>query len=389
MGTRRRLDWRVPFETLGRAAGAFSNDRGTQMAAAISYYTFFSLFPLTLLAVSLFGIVLRDEELQARVLDAIVDFLPLESATIEGSVRSVAELGPTLTVFSFLGTLWSAAALSASVRSALNVVFGAGRRRPFLRAKLIDFALLPIIGLPLLGGLLISGVIRFAQEELLDWSPTLYELVGFSWGLVAILVPFLLTFLAFILIYWLLPNRTLRFRYLWPGALIAALAFELLKAGFTFYLQNFGTFDVVYGSLASVIILLFWIFLTANILILGAEIGAELPGVLYPDPTEEADTPGEESNWKQSVWKLLLGLVMVTEEEDEEDAPRRPRRRHPRLSVESSNGARAGDRRAHGEGPVAPPDNETPANATPEHEIPGDEARAPAQERGPESRSDG
>jgi membrane protein len=318
----------VPFKTLGRAAGAFSADRGTQLAASISYYTFFSLFPLTLLVVSLFGIVLRNEELQLRVLDAIVDFLPIESATVETSIRNVADLGPTLTVFSFLGTAWAAAALSASVRSALNVVFGTSQRRPFLRAKAIDYALLPIIGLPLLGGVVISGVISFAQEELLQWSPTLYELVGFSWGLVALVIPLLLTFIAFIVIYWLLPNRPLQFRYLWPGALFAAVAFELLKAGFTFYLTNFGTFDVVYGSLASVTVLLFWIFLTANILILGAEIGAELPGVLYEDP-DEAPTEDGEQDWKRSVWKLVLGLVMVVEEDDDPDEPPgRSRRQH-------------------------------------------------------------
>ena len=332
---RQGLHWRVPLEALARAASAFGEDRGTQMAASISFYAFFSLFPLTLLAVSLFGIVLRDEGLQIRVLDAIVDFLPLENETVENSIRNVADLGPTLTIFSFLGTAWAAAALSASVRSALNVVFGSGRRRPFLRAKLVDFTLLPIIGLPLLGGLVISTMIQFARDEMREWLPAFEGLFAFAWGIVAILVPLILTFVAFLLLYWLLPNRSLRFRYLWPGALFAAIAFEALKLGFTYYLATFGTFDVVYGSLAAVAVLLFWVFLSANILILGAELAAEIPGVLHPGPGRDVSVV-HDARWRRSRWRVLLGLVMVVDEEGAAAAPagRRRPRDEARMAVE-------------------------------------------------------
>jgi membrane protein len=318
----------VPLEILGAAASNFSRDRGTQMAASISYYALFSLFPLTLLAVSIFGIVIRDEALQVRVVDAIIDFLPVEGDTVENSIRNVAELGPTLTVISFFGTAWSAAALSASIRSALNVAFEATQRRPFLRGKLIDYALLPIISLPLLGGILISAFVRLAREEVRQWFPVVDELFGLLWQLVSLGVPFLLSFTAFLLIYWLLPNRTLRFRYLWPGAVLAALGFELVKSGFTYYLAHFGNFDVIYGSLGSVIILLFWVFITANILIFGAEVASEVPRVIFGEPARESDIEEPPGDWKRSLWRMVLGLVMVVEEEtaprDRRPAPEEP-----------------------------------------------------------------
>jgi len=87
----RRAWWKVPFQVLGRAAANFVEDRGTQMAAAISYYALFSLFPLAILAAAIFGIVLRDADVQARVLDAIVGVLPVEDSSVADQLRSVGD----------------------------------------------------------------------------------------------------------------------------------------------------------------------------------------------------------------------------------------------------------------------------------------------------------
>ena len=132
------MTWKFPFHVLGRAASNFAEDRGTQLAAAISYFTLFSLFPATLLAISVFGIVLRNEEIQNRVLTAIIDYLPIEGSTVSESLRDVADLGPTVTIVSLFGAFWTSGALSAAIRQALNQVFEVERRRPLLRAKLID-----------------------------------------------------------------------------------------------------------------------------------------------------------------------------------------------------------------------------------------------------------
>ncbi len=308
---------------MGRAASNYADHRGTLLAAAISYYTLFSLFPLTLLAFSIFGLVLRDEALQVRVLDAVIDFLPVEDDAVARSLRRIAEVGPTLTIFSFIGAAWTAAALSAAIRQALNLVFDAHQKRPFLRAKLIDYALLPIIALPLLGGVVVTAITRLMRQEIAELFPVLEAVFGWTWTLGTLGLSFLLSFTAFALIYWLLPNKPLRFRYLFPGALVAAAAFEALKGGFTFYLANFANYDVLYGSLGSVIILLFWVFLTANILVLGAEVAAETPRVLYAEPQADGAGAGEGRHWRHSLWRVIKGLVMVPD--DEEAVARRDR----------------------------------------------------------------
>lgn len=319
-----RPPWhRFVFHVAGRAAANFTEDRGTQLAAAISYYTLFALFPLTLLAVSIFGIVLRDAEVQARVLSGISDFVPLEEGTVDQLLGQAADLGPTVSIVSFFGAVWSAGALSAAIRSAMNVVFEARNKRPLLRAKLIDFVLLPVIAVPLVGGIVLSTMWRLFERELDDRYGLLDGRLSWTWDVGAFLIPLLMTFIAFTALYRIAPNRSLPLKYIWPGALLAALAFEALKAGFGIYLENVFN-ESIYGSLGSVIILLFWIYLSSNILIFGGEVAAEVPHVLHQEPRHGTSEPGD---WKQATLAFARGLFMVQEDEEPEDIPLRRRSR--------------------------------------------------------------
>lgn len=291
---------------LGRALVGFVLDRGSQMSAAISYYALFSLFPLTLLAISIFGIVLRDQPFQDRVLAAILDILPVEDETIADALHRVANLGPTLTFVSALVTLWTAAALSASLRNALNVVFAAEQGRPYLRGKAVDFLLMPVLGLPFIGGVALTTAWRVIEREVGRWS-VFDGWLGYVWTLGFLVIPFALTFVAFLLTFWLLPNRRLAFRFLWPGALVTTVLFEALKQIFAIYVHTIATFDAIYGPLSSVIVLLFWVYLTATIVVFGAEVSAALPGI--------ANGGKGAGDWKRSTLTFLRGLVMAPENE--------------------------------------------------------------------------
>ncbi|MBM4415540.1 MAG: YihY family inner membrane protein [Chloroflexi bacterium] len=82
------------------------------------------------------------------------------------------------------------------------------------------------------------------------------------------------TFIAVLLLYHAVPHRQLSLAHVLPGALVAMAAFELAKAGFAFYVAHFANYDVVYGSLSGVIALLFWVYLSGNILLFGAKLAA-------------------------------------------------------------------------------------------------------------------
>jgi membrane protein len=309
--------WLAVFARVtGRALKNYAEDRGNQMAAAISYYTLFSLVPVFILVVAIFGLVLRDPELQQRVIEALVEALLLPEGDVTDVVEGAADLAPTFAVLSFVAALWTSGALSAALRTSLNVTFEARRSRPALRGKLVDYTLLPILGIPVLGSVVISAGWRIIQQRTEDLPLTArFEWV---WEFATLGTSLTLTFIAFSLLYWLAPNRTVRFRYIWPGALCAALAFEGLKYGFSIYLANFGNYDVVYGSLSGVVILLFWVFLSANILILGAEVANELPHVILEEPRHgRARESSEERHWISAGWKVVRWLLLAPKDEED------------------------------------------------------------------------
>ena len=144
--------------------------------------------------------------------------------------------------------------------------------------------------------------------------------LNWVWSLTTILVSLLLTFITFSLFYRFAPNRRIFLRHIWPAALIAAIAFEIMKYAFGVYLSNFGNYDLVYGALGGVVVLLYWVFLSANIFILGAEIANQIPRVLHDQPRRDhIVTTGQDNT---SPWRLtrnfLIGLLL-----DPRDIPRR------------------------------------------------------------------
>jgi len=302
--------WRVAVTVTRRATVNFVEDRCTHMAAAISYFALFALFPITLLAISAFGILLRDEDMQADVLEAVVGALPIEATSIEESLRGVADLGPTVTVISLIAAMWTVGTLAGVVNRSVNVVFDVDRPRPLLRAKLIDSSLLPLGGLLLLASFVLTGAWSVAQATAGDRFGGLEWL----WAAGAVAIPTLLTFVTFVFVFWLLPHQLVRLRHIWPGALLAAVGVEVVKQGFAFYLSNVANYDVVYGSLGGIIALLFFVYASANLLLFGAEIAAEVAHVLNVEP-RHGHAGAVEVSWRTSLWRILRGFVVAPVEE--------------------------------------------------------------------------
>jgi membrane protein len=303
---------------LRRATANLMDHRASQLAAGVSYFALISLFPLALLAFSMFGVVLRDEELQRRVLDGLVEGVPVDAPIVEEALAALASGGLTIGTVALVGTIWTGSALAASLRNALNVAFDVTRRRPFVPGKLIDLTIAPALGLLLLASLALTAGWRFAQSEAV--SVGILRDQSIVWEIGAVGITGLMSFIAFLFLYWLLPNAELRLRDLWPGALIAALGFEAVKFGFVFYLANFGSYDVVYGSLGGVITMLIWVYMSANIMLFGAEVSAEVPRVLE-GRARHGEEGARDVGWRESAFLLLRGLVLGPAGEEPE--PRR------------------------------------------------------------------
>jgi len=257
------------------------------MAAAISYYALLSLFPLLILVVSVAGIFLRSNSLQQDLVDQILDVLPLTQSEgaddVTQAVRAIAGVSIPLTIVGLVGLSWSASAMFGAIRSSLNTAWGNSGRRSFLRQKLLDFAMMAGFGAFFLLSIGSTAVLRVTQEASSDLLGPLSGSSFFFWRAVSFLAPALLSLGAFAALYRFVPGAPAKMSGVWVGAAAATVLFELAKNGFSFYLANFGRYDLVYGSLGAVVTFLVGLYLSAAVLLLGAEVASEYPKVISGD----------------------------------------------------------------------------------------------------------
>jgi membrane protein len=179
-------------------------------------------------------------------------------------------------VIASLVLLVGATTAASSVRHALNRVLQVSRPRPFVRRKLAEFALV------LVGGIFVSlSVLTSTALTLLAVVRPLAAVGGLLRRsglaeLAATIGPWILSAAAFLIVYRFLPNERVRWRSLLAGTAVGAVLFELAKGGFFWYLRTLAGYSLVYGPLTGVVVLLIWVYLAAMILLVGAEVIAEM-----------------------------------------------------------------------------------------------------------------
>lgn len=266
-----------------RSVQEFGDDRCSHMAAAISYYALFSLFPLLIFMVSIFGIFLQSGSLQEDLIEDVLEFIPLTSDEGRDEVReaigAIAGISIPLSIVGLLGLAWSASAMFGAIRTSLNIAWDIETSRHFVKQKLLDLGMVAGVGVFFLLSIGTTALLRTTQEASSDILGPLSSNTAFFWRAIPYLMPAIFSFGAFIVLYRFVPNAPIKIGDVWSGALVATIFFEIIKNGFSFYLANFGRYDVVYGSLGAVLALLFWMYLSSVVLLMGAEVASEYPRV--------------------------------------------------------------------------------------------------------------
>jgi len=263
--------------SLLRATGReFQNDGGYTMAAAIAYYALFSFFPVVLLMITVSSFFFSSETAQQEVIVWVERYMPASGNLIKANLGQILRVRGTASLVALLGLLWSASGVFTALDRVINKAWDVTMLRPFWRQKLLAFGM--ILGA---GGLLLLSILSTAFFNVirrLRLPLTGWQLLG-KWlmfpKLLSTLLPVPLTILIFLLLYKIVPNTTVRWSDVWLGALLTGLGWELAKYLFTWYLANFASYNLVYGSVALIIAFLAWSYYTAVILILGAEFTAE------------------------------------------------------------------------------------------------------------------
>ena len=258
-----------------RTVMEMSADDATHMAAGLAYYAVLSLFPLTVGLISLLGLLLPPEALHRDIFHFLEDYLPVSEELLSANIEAAGNIHGFLGVISFFGLFWSASLMFGAIARSVNRAWDIHKDRPFYIDKVRNIAMaLSVAPLFLLSITTTAALQMLEGAELpLGSAATLLD-HGFAETLARIL-PFLFSLTIFLLIYKFTPNTQTYWRYIWPGAVLAAVLFEVSKSIFVFYVDNFANYEEVYGSLASVIVLLAWTYFSGLILITGAEFTSE------------------------------------------------------------------------------------------------------------------
>lgn len=256
----------------------FDKDDVTQLAASLTYYAFFSIFPLLLLAVTLASLILSRDEAVKFIFENVAQAAPGSSAMLSDAVDKAFENRDSAGWLAAIGLLtlaFSASSAFGTLDKALNRAWGSEKVPSFIAGKLASFVMMLAAAGLLIVSLAISTALTYTRSFT---TSVIGEAPGSQvfWQFATIALSLGLVFLVFLLMYRFIPRSDVRIRDAWLGALLAAVAWVILKELFALYLgSQFANYNAVYGTMGTVIALLTWIYFSSLVILAGAEFASE------------------------------------------------------------------------------------------------------------------
>ncbi len=247
-------------------------------AAQLSYYALLALFPALIFLTALMGLF-SVQSFMPELMSYLRNVLPADALSmVQRFLTQVAEgSGANILSLGALGALWASSSGVTAIMDALNVVFGVKEdRRPFWRVRLTAI----VLTTGLAGFVIMSLALVLYGPTIGRWIADLMGFdVVFTWIWNVLQWPVIATLMLIVVaaIYHICPDRRhKRWRWVTPGSVFAVLMWLLVSLGFKAYVDNFGDYNKVYGSIAGVIVLMLWFYWSGMVLLLGGEINAEI-----------------------------------------------------------------------------------------------------------------
>ena len=258
-----------------RTVREMGRDDATHMAAGVAYYAILSLFPLTVGLLFVFSLILGSGSFEDELVDFFQTYFPGSDELLAQNIQAVQGVRGVLGVIGVIGLFWTASAMFGAISRAVNRAWDIHEDRPFYIDKVRNLLMSCGVGMLFLMSVSATAFLQILGRIDLPGLGRLDFLEHGGINLLTRPLPFIFTLCIFLMVYRYVPNTQTYWRYIWPGALVAAIAFEVGKSLFVFYLENFADYAKVYGSLGSVVAFLAWTYISALILIAGAELSSE------------------------------------------------------------------------------------------------------------------
>ena len=272
---------RPAFFVLRRTVREFLDDGGTDLAAALTYYSVLAIFPALIALMALVGVFGQTQESIDAIMEVVAPLVSsdlLRQIELEATLNGLASMeGAVLTaILGLLGALWAASGYVGAFSRAMNRIYEVSEGRPFWRMRpmqVIVTVVTVVLCAMALVILIVSGPVAESVGNVIGVGDDLVTIWDWAkWPVLALVVMVIVA-----LIYWATPNVDFtRFRVISAGAFVAILVWLAASIGFAFYVAYFDSYNKTYGSIAGVVIALLWLWITNLALLFGAELDAEL-----------------------------------------------------------------------------------------------------------------
>lgn len=291
-----KLGWK---DIILRLKAEIAKDNLTVVAAGVAFFGFLALFPALIAIFSIYGIVADPSQVEQQIA-GLAEVLPQNVQSLLGEQMSqlASQTSDTLgwgVAIGILGAIWSANKGTKAMIMALNIAYDEDETRGFLKLTVISLGLTIMLVLGML--LALSAIIVL---------PAAFAIVGLGrvaeiaigllrWPLLLFVGVLLLAAL-----YKMAPDRKdAEWKWFTPGAVLSTIVWLVASVLFSWFVSNFGSFADTYGSLAAVVLLLLWIYVSAHIILIGAELNGEMEHQTKVDTTTGAPQPmGERGAYK-------------------------------------------------------------------------------------------
>lgn len=279
-------------------------DNGLGLAAQLAYYFFLALFPALLFVIALAG-TFASADLITRIVNMMQGAVPPAVVAIirEQLVKIAEGESGGLMTFGMATALWSSSAAMVALIDALNRAYDVEDQRPMWKAR--GTAILLTIGVAVF--MLVSFALVVAGPQAAEWlgrNVGLGAAFEWSWKILQWPLVFALIATAFGLIYYFAPDVDQDWVWLTPGSVLAAVLWIVGSIGFRIYVVNFGSYNETYGAIGGVMVLLLWLYLSGLVIIIGAEMNAEI---------EHASPHGKNAGEKVPGQRKVIGARAARE----------------------------------------------------------------------------
>lgn len=308
----------------------FFEHEALQYAGSMAYFSVISMFQLLVLGVVVISFFVDQGEARQFMIDQVEAGTPLDADAIGGVIDAVISSRGGITIIGFVLLLWSALGVFSALSTGVSRAFANAPKRGFLQDKLIGLFLLVVTGALVIGSVVIGVVTGILQQQT---AAFLDRIPGGGWALtgIGLVVPILLIFAAFLVLYKVVPNREVSFAEVLPGAIVATVLWTLLRFGFTYYATNIANYDSAFGPISTAITLLAFLYFASVIVLLGAEFAraSAVDDELQERAAAEAKSsrawgmpepaaapsglavPANRRPWSPRTWALMAGAAIA------------------------------------------------------------------------------